>query len=51
MCIRDRSGIPEILALEARFLARESKLMQFMLQTQQEVLAMNSGPTGYVFPN
>jgi Lon protease-like protein len=47
----EQAGIPEILALEARLIAREIKLMQFMLQTQQEVLAMNSGPTGYVFPN
>ena len=47
----EQAGIPEILALEARLIARETKLMQFMLETQQEVLAMNSGPTGYVFPN
>jgi Lon protease-like protein len=47
----EQAGIPEILALEARLIARESKLMHFMLQTQQEVLSMNSGPTGYVFPN
>ena len=47
----EQPGIPEILALEARLIARESKLMQFMLQTQQEVLALNSGPTGYIFPN
>lgn len=47
----EQAGIPEILALEARLLARESQLMQFMLQTQHEVLAMNSGPTGYIFPN
>ncbi len=44
-------GIPEILALESRLIARESKLMNFMLETQQDVLAMNSGPTGYIFPN
>jgi hypothetical protein len=47
----EQTGIPEILALEARLIARESMLMQFMLDTQQDVLAMNSGPTGYIFPN
>ena len=47
----EQAGIPEILALEGRFLSRECQLMQFMLSTQQEVLSMNSGPTGYVFPN
>lgn len=37
----EQSGIPEILALEQRLIAHESKLMQFMLATQQEVLSMN----------
>lgn len=47
----EQAGIPEMLALENRLLGRECQLMQFMLSTQQEVMAMNSGPTGYVFPN
>jgi Lon protease-like protein len=47
----EQAGVPDILALESRLLGRECQLMQFMLSTQQEVMAMNSGPTGYVFPN
>lgn len=47
----EQAGIPEILALESRLIARESMLMQFMVDTQRDVLAMNSGPTGYIFPN
>lgn len=47
----EQVGIPEILRVESRLLAREMKLLQFMLDTQQDVLAMNSGPSGYVFPN
>lgn len=47
----EQTGIPEILALESRLIGRESQLMQFMLATQQDILTMNSGPTGYVFPN
>lgn len=47
----EQPGIPEILALESRLISRETKLLEFMLGTQQEVLAMNSGPTGYIFPN
>ncbi len=44
-------GVPEILALESRLLARESRLMEFMIDTGDAVRAMNSGPTGYIFPN
>ncbi len=44
-------GVPEILALESKLISRESRLMQFMLDTGEDVRAMNSGPTGYVFPN
>lgn len=44
-------GVPEILALESRLLSRESRLMEFMIDTGEEVRAMNGGPTGYVFPN
>ncbi len=44
-------GVPDILALESRLLARESRLMQFMIDTSEAVRAMNGGPTGYVFPN
>ena len=44
-------GIPEILAMESKLIARESRLMEFMIDTQRDILAMNSGPTGYIFPN
>ena len=47
----DAPGVPEILALESKLISRESQLMQFMLDTGEDVRAMNSGPTGYVFPN
>lgn len=49
--ILEQVGVPEILALESKLIARESMLMQFMVDTQQEILDLNSGPTGYVFPN
>lgn len=44
-------GVPDILALESRLLGRESRLMQFMIDTGEAVRTMNSGPTGCVFPN
>lgn len=44
-------GVPEILALESKLLSRESRLMEFMIDTGEEVRAMNGGPTGYIFPN
>jgi Lon protease-like protein len=47
----EQIGIPEILALESRLIGRETQLMQFMLDTQREVMGMNSGLTGYIFPN
>lgn len=45
------SGAPEMLAMESRLLSRETQLLQFTLRTQPEIARMNSGPTGYVFPN
>ncbi len=44
-------GVPDILALESKLISRESRLMEFMIDTGEEVRAMNGGPTGYVFPN
>jgi Lon protease-like protein len=49
--VLEQQGIPEILSMESRLISRETKLLEFMMETQQEVLSMNSGPTGYVFPN
>ncbi len=44
-------GVPEMLALESKLLSRETQLLQFTLDTQPEIMRMNSGPTGYIFPN
>lgn len=45
------SGIPEILNLERYLLSRESLMMEYMIETQEAVEEMSSGPTGYLFPN
>jgi len=45
------AGVPEMLDWENFFLARELQLLQYTLDTQSRVLAMSSGPTGYIFPN
>lgn len=47
----EAAGVPEILALESRLLAREIKLLEYMIDTREDVQAMNTGPSGYVFPN
>lgn len=44
-------GVPEMLALEGRLLARELLLLQYMIDTREDVQALNGGPSGYVFPN
>ncbi len=44
-------GIPDILNLERYLLSRESLLLEYMANTQEEVEEMSSGPTGYIFPN
>ena len=44
-------GVPEMLAREQYLLSRENLLLQHMIDTQQQVEEMTSGPTGYVFPN
>lgn len=47
----EATGVPEILSIESRMLSRESKLLAYMIDTREDVQAMNSGPSGYVFPN
>jgi hypothetical protein len=47
----EKTGIPEMLAREAYLLSRENLLLQHMVETQAQVLAMSMGPTGYIFPN
>ena len=44
-------GVPEILALESRLLSREAKLLEYMIETREAVQSMNSGSSGYIFPN
>ncbi len=44
-------GIPEMLAHEAHLLSRECLFTRFMIETQEDVFRLNSGPTGYIFPN
>ena len=41
------AGVPEMLALESKLLSRETQLLRFTLDTQPEIMRMNSGPTGY----
>lgn len=45
------AGVPEMLDWENYFLARELQLLQYTVDTQAQVEAMSSGPTGYIFPN
>ena len=47
----EATGAPEMMALESKLLSRETQLLQFTLDTQPEIMRMNSGPTGYIFPN
>lgn len=47
----EKVGIPEMLAYEAHLLSRESLFTRFMIDTQADVIGLNSGPTGYIFPN
>jgi len=44
-------GVPEMLARELHLLSRELLLLTYMIDTQAEMEAMTSGPTGYIFPN
>lgn len=47
----EKAGVPEMLAHEAHLLSRECLFTRHMIATQRDVLAMNQGPTGYLFPN
>ncbi len=44
-------GVPVMLAKERHLLSRELLLMRHMVDTQQNILEMSTGPTGYIFPN
>jgi Lon protease-like protein len=47
----EKAGIPEMLAYEAHLLSREALFLRHMVETQHDVMQMNMGPTGYIFPN
>jgi uncharacterized protein len=44
-------GIPELLARAIYHLSCEELLLQYMIDTQEQVEEMNLGPTGSLFPN
>jgi Lon protease-like protein len=44
-------GIPEMLDRERYLLSFETLLLKHMVETQEEVIAMSSGASGYIFPN
>ncbi len=44
-------GVPEMLDRERYLLSCETLLLRHMLETQDELASMSSGPTGYIFNN
>ncbi|HXF62006.1 MAG TPA: LON peptidase substrate-binding domain-containing protein [Caldilineaceae bacterium] len=44
-------GIPEMLDRERYLLSLELLLLRHMVETQDAILAMSGGSTGYIFPN
>lgn len=47
----ERAGVPEMLAFALHLLSREILFTRHMAETQADVMRMNMGPTGYIFPN
>ena len=47
----NQAGIPAMLDLGNYFLARELQLLHYMVETQDVVQALTSGPTGHLFAN
>jgi len=47
----ERVGVPQMLSWSLHLLSREILFTRHMVETQPEILSMNSGPTGYIFPN
>jgi Lon protease-like protein len=45
------SGVPEILDRERYLLSCEILLLRYMVETQDSLAEMSSGPTGYIFAN
>lgn len=44
-------GVPEMLNRERYLLSCETLLLQYMIDTQESLAEMSSGPTGYIFEN
>jgi Lon protease-like protein len=44
-------GVPEMLDRERYLLSCETLLLRYMIETQDSLAAMSSGPTGYIFAN
>ena len=44
-------GVPEMLDRERYLLSCETLLLRYMLETQDDLAEMSSGPTGYIFSN
>jgi Lon protease-like protein len=44
-------GVPEILDRERYLLSCETLLLRYMIETQDSLAEMSSGPTGYIFAN
>jgi uncharacterized protein len=44
-------GVPEILDRERYLLSFENLLLRYMVETQESLAEMSSGPTGYIFAN
>jgi len=49
--ILNQAGIPQILDLGNYLLGRELQLLRYMVESQDVVKALTSGPTGYLFAN
>ncbi len=44
-------GIPDMLRHEIHLLNREILLLKHMVGTQEQIIQMGGGSTGYLFPN
>lgn len=44
-------GVPEMLDRERYLLSYETLLLRYMVETQESLAEMSSGPTGYIFAN
>lgn len=47
----ERAGVPEMLAYSLHLLSREILFTRHMVETQADIMQLNMGPTGYIFPN